>query len=423
MHKMLVAWTFVLLVAFLMEPTQSEITYMAECYYDVTTGFFTTVGVEKAETDTIHQIAALQSTSTIVAGCIVTQDGISNRYISKYTLDPAGASVSPAACETAFTKIDSNSDGTVDEVYFTFLVQSTKGYVLNTDIIFEWKCTTSDHGKATIQSFSITALPINSLNLKSQFALEVCDATGSVVDPYTELTLGGSYFLRVKHTYANSKNRQTGIYVNRLVFYEGTDSTTSPYVVSIEGGCKQTVLAYELTANFLKDADNSIPLVGGGAAAGGTDGVYVTTSGIFKPALWLKSTGISANLKIEADIAQCLFDDQSSCDDPETNVCVGGMRRRRAAEDTGLQNLTTLGTRFTISLLAGNNDQISGTKDNKGTMETSYQAYTFWIVALVFGILMLICLIFAVYLFFRLRREKESRRKTEEKYGVINPAF
>ncbi|KAL3868781.1 hypothetical protein ACJMK2_041544 [Sinanodonta woodiana] len=107
----------------------------------------------------------------------------------------------------------------------------------------------------------------------------------------------------------------------------------------------------------------------------------------------------------------------------QASLCTAGQRRRRAAEDTGLQNQTTLDTRFTISLFAGSNDQVSGTKDDKGTMETCYQTYTFWIVALVFGILMLLCLIFAVYLFFRLRREKESRRKTEEKYGVNNPAF
>ncbi|KAL3868774.1 hypothetical protein ACJMK2_041537 [Sinanodonta woodiana] len=217
------------------------------------------------------------------------------------------------------------------------------------------------------------------------------------------------------------KNRQIGIYVNRLVFYEGGDSTTTPNVISIDGGCKQTVTAYGLTTNFVKNVNSVLP-VNGGVAAGGTDGVYASDSGTFQPALWLKSTGISTSLKIEADIVQCLLADQSKCDDPQTSLCSSGKRQRRAAEDTGLQNLTALGTRFTISLLAGSTDQISGMKDDKRTMETCYQTYTFWIVLLVFGILMLLCLIFAVYLYFRLRREKESRRRTEEKYGVINPA-
>ncbi|KAL3868775.1 hypothetical protein ACJMK2_041538 [Sinanodonta woodiana] len=419
---MLVAWTFVLFVAYLAEPTQSVITYMAQCNYDATLGFSTTVGVEKATTDTVHQIVALTSTSTIVAGCTVSQVGTTNQYTSTFLLHPTGTDVSPSECGAAFTKVDSDSDGLVDEVTFTFLVQSIDGYILNTDDIFQWKCTKADHNNVIIQTYTISSLPVTNLNLKSQLALEVFDADGPLVNPNAELTLGGSYFLRVKHTYANSKNQQIGIYVNRLVFYEGTDSTSIPHVVSIEGGCKQTVTAYGLSTNFVKNVNSVLP-VGGGAAAGGTDGVYASDSGTFQPALWLKSTGISTSLKIEADIVQCLLADQSKCDDPQTSLCSAGNRRRRAAEDTGLQNLTTLGTRFTISFLAGSNDQISGTKDNKGTMEVCYQTYTFWIVILVFGILMLMCLIFAVYLFFRLRREKNSRRKTEEKYGVINPTF
>ncbi|KAL3868776.1 hypothetical protein ACJMK2_041539, partial [Sinanodonta woodiana] len=303
------------------------------------------------------------------------------------------------------------------DVTFTFLVQTLDGFVRNTDIIFRWKCTTADHNNVIVQSFTIASLPDNNLNLKSQLTLEVYDeADDSLVTPNSELTLGGSYYLKLKHTYANSKNRPIGIYVNRLIFYEGADSTTLPHVVAIDNGCKQTVPAYGLSVNFLKEEYTSVTPVGGGAAAGGTDGVYVTESGIFQPALWLKATGISTTLKIEADVVQCLLADQSKCDDPQTSLCSTGKRRRRAAEDTGLQNQTTLGTRFTISLQ-------TGTKDDKETMETCYQTYTFWIVALVFGILMLLCLICAVYLFFRLRREKESCRKTEEKYGVINPAF
>ncbi|KAL3868780.1 hypothetical protein ACJMK2_041543 [Sinanodonta woodiana] len=424
--NMLAAWTFVLFVAFLMEPTQSEITYIAQCNYAATTGFKTTVIVEKGATDTVNQIAALTSINAIATGCTVPQDGTTNMYTAIFTVDPTGATTTPAACGTggAFQITYASVGSNADEVTFTFLVQTIDGFVQNTDIIFRWKCTTADHNNVAVETFTIATLPVKNLDLKSQLELEVYKGSDdSLITPSSTLELGGSYYLKLKHTYANSKNRPIGIYVNRLIFYEGTDSTTIPHVVAIDNGCKQTVPAYGLTSNFLKDAANSVALAGGGAAAGGTDGVYVTESGMFQPALWLKSTGISNILKIEADVVQCLLADQSKCDDPQASLCTAGKRRRRAAEDTGLQNQTTLETRFTISLFAGSNDQISGTKDNKGTMETCYQTYTFWIVALVFGILMLLCLIFAVYLFFRLRREKESRRKTEEKCGVINAAF
>ncbi|KAL3868778.1 hypothetical protein ACJMK2_041541 [Sinanodonta woodiana] len=425
LRKMHALWTFVLFAAFLTELTLSEITYIAQCNYDATTGFKTTVIVEKGVTDTVNQIAALTSINAIAAGCTVPQDGTTNRYTAIFTVDPTGATVTPAACGTgnAFQISHASGGSNADDVTFTFLVQTIDGYVENTDVIFRWKCTTADHNNVVVQTFTIATLPVDDLHLKSQLTLDVYkDSDGSLVTPSSTLELGGSYYLKLKHTYANSKNRPIGIYVNRLIFYEGADSTTIPHVVAIDNGCKQTVPAYGLSANFLKDAANSVIPVGGGAT-GSTDGVYVTASGTFQPALWLKSTGISTTLKIQAEIVQCLLADQSKCDDPQTSLCGTGKRRRRAAEDTGLQNQTTLGTRFTISLFAGSNDQISATKDNKGTMETCYQTYTFWIVALVFGILMLLCLIFAVYLYFRLRRVKESRRKIEEKYGVINPAF
>ncbi|KAK3577594.1 hypothetical protein CHS0354_026563 [Potamilus streckersoni] len=208
-----------------------------------------------------------------------------------------------------------------------------------------------------------------------------------------------------------------------LVFYEGAVSTTTPNVIAINNGCKQTVPAYGLTRNFLKDTSSALP-TNGGAAAGGTDGIFVTKSGNFVPALWMTTAGISSNLKIEVMIVRCIRAEQSECDDPEVaNTCNTRRRRRRDAQDTGLQNLTALSTRFTISLFSGSDDQISGTNDVKGTMDTCYQTYTFWIVVLIIGILMLLCLIFAVYLFFRLRREKESRRRTEEKYGLVNPTM
>ncbi|KAK3577586.1 hypothetical protein CHS0354_026555 [Potamilus streckersoni] len=252
---------------------------MAQCNYDVTTGFSTAVVVEKAATDTVYQISALTSSNAIAVGCTVGQVGTTNQYTSTFTVDPTGAIVTPASCASAFLIVDSNTDGTADEVTFTFLVQTIDGYIFDTDAIFKWKCTTADHNNVVVETFTIT--------------------------------------------------------------------------------CKQTVAAYGLTQNFLKDTSSALP-TNGGAAAGGTDGIYVTKSGNFVPALWMKTSGISTNLKIEAVIVRCILADQTKCDDPQANVCNAGRRRRRDVEETGLQNLTTLSTRFTISLFAGSDDQLSG---------------------------------------------------------------
>ncbi|KAK3577584.1 hypothetical protein CHS0354_026553 [Potamilus streckersoni] len=397
---------------------------IAECNYDATSGFSTTVLVEKGASDIIYQISALSSTNAVVPGCTIAQVGTTDQYKSTITVDTAGSTFNPTACGSAFQVIDTYSDGSNDEVTFTFLIQTTNGYLFNTDVAFKWDCTTADHNNVGIETFTFASLPVKDLDLKSQLALEVYDSTDDTQKTSgSQLTLGRSYYIKLKHIYANSQNKQVGIYVNKLNFYEGSDSTSVPNVVAINDGCIQTAPAYGLAQNFAKDAASSTLPTNGGLAAGGADGVYVIKSGIFETALWMKTTGISANLKVEAVIVQCLYNDQSKCDDPQANVCVSGRRRRRSFEDTGPQNVTRLGTSFTISLLRGSADQGSGNSDVKGTMDTCYQMYTFWIVVLVFGILMLLCLIFAVYLFFRLRREKESRRKTEEKYGVINPAF
>ena len=55
-------------------------------------------------------------------------------------------------------------------------------------------------------SFSFfSSIPVNNLDLKSQLTLEVYNqADDSLVTPNSELTLGGSYYLKLKHTYANS---------------------------------------------------------------------------------------------------------------------------------------------------------------------------------------------------------------------------
>ncbi|KAK3577587.1 hypothetical protein CHS0354_026556 [Potamilus streckersoni] len=424
MEKMLTGPTFILTLffAFIAEPTQAAFTYMAQCNYDATSGFKTTVVVEKASADTIYQILALSSSNALAAGCAIAQVGTTDQYTSIFTVDPTGTTFNPTQCGSAFHVVDTNSDGNKDEVDFTFLIQTTNGYVFDTDVVFKWKCTKYDHNNAIVETFTISSFTEDNLRLKTNLALEVYDSTDAQKTSGSQLTLGGSYYLKLKHTYANSKNKQVGIYVNRLVFYEGVDSTTTPNVVAIDNGCKQTVQAFGLAQNFLKDASSTLP-TGGGLTTGGTDGVYVIKSGTFQTALWMKSTGISSTLKVEATIMQCLYADQAKCDDPQTNVCSAGRRRRRSAEDTGLQNLTQVSTRFTISLFGGSADQVSGNSEVKGTMDTCYQMYIFWIVILVFGILMLLCLVFAVYIFFRLRREKESRRKTEEKYGVINPSF
>ncbi|KAL3868777.1 hypothetical protein ACJMK2_041540, partial [Sinanodonta woodiana] len=73
---------------------------IAQCNYHVTTGFKSTVYVEKGATDTVFQIAALTSSNATAAGCTVPQDGITNLYTSTFTLDPTGATVNPFACGT-----------------------------------------------------------------------------------------------------------------------------------------------------------------------------------------------------------------------------------------------------------------------------------------------------------------------------------
>ncbi|KAK3577593.1 hypothetical protein CHS0354_026562 [Potamilus streckersoni] len=129
---------------------------MAQCNYDATTGFRTSVVVEKGATDTVYQISALTSSKAIAVGCTVGQVGTTNQYTSIYTVNPTGTTVTPAACASAFLVADSNSDNTVDEVTFTFLVQSINGYIFDTDAVFKWKCTKADPKDVLVETFTMT---------------------------------------------------------------------------------------------------------------------------------------------------------------------------------------------------------------------------------------------------------------------------
>lgn len=96
-----------------------------------------------------------------------------------------------------------------------------------------------------------------------------------------------------------------------------------------------------------------------------------------------------------------------------------GRKRRSSGNIPDEGDLTTS---VEITYGPGGNDNQGGTGNKDEDEPTCGDIYKFWVVSSVLGALLLLAMLFAIYLYFRLRREQAHVQKMADKFGVSNTA-
>lgn len=117
----------------------------------------------------------------------------------------------------------------------------------------------------------------------------------------------------------------------------------------------------------------------------------------------------------------CPLGTENPCYDIEAYCASLRRKRRSAGSGTSSGNVTT-----TVKVTFGSGSTAGQGGEEGENVETDEpfcrETYKFWIVAIVLGVLLLIAMLFAIYLYFRLRREQRTNEKLADRVGFSNPS-
>ncbi|KAH3696002.1 uncharacterized protein LOC127862258 isoform X2 [Dreissena polymorpha] len=376
------------------------------CYHNESddADVFTLEMREQVSTGVAMQIMALNGASGMApTNCTSLVLGSVNQLVIKYNTSSASQTTPNPSTNNCFVTYSAP----IFSVKVT--VQGNPGFVTITDRFYDVDCNTTsvDDNLQNLAGGNITnVLTFNeAVTRKDRVTMQLIKVDGTINGSPVKIPVLLGDRVRVRVTYTLDPAATAGEYPIGLHNYDltvGPGSGASGRVQLItDTGCVPTTQSpFGLTRTFYHNRRLSYPRV---------PNQHVFETGPFKIVMFAKPTSkqLHFTLRYSAecydDLEEKCFDQQATCD----------RRKKRAANEGGNTTLS-LNIQVAMSGEAPLEQDVGSIKNLKAQECVTYETY--WILAVVIGIVLLVVTMVTIYAFCRLRAEQQ-RSMVHEKSG------